>query len=63
MPSKHALHVALTDPLIQFVTDQVATGEYASNSEVIRAALRLMIERKGALAQGSSKQDRDHLRG
>ena len=45
MPAQHTLHVALTQPLVRYVGDQVATGHYATASEVVRAALRLLIER------------------
>lgn len=45
MPAQHTLHVALTEPLVRYVTDQIATGRYATASEVIRAALRLLIAR------------------
>jgi len=44
MPAQHTLHVALTQPLVRYVGEQVATGHYATASEVVRAALRLMIE-------------------
>jgi len=45
MPAQHTLHVALTEPLLKYVGDQVATGRYATASEVVRAALRLLVER------------------
>jgi antitoxin ParD1/3/4 len=45
MPAQHTLHIALTEPMARYVTDQVATGRYATASEVLRAALRLLIER------------------
>jgi len=45
MPAQHTLHVALTEPLLKYVGDQVASGRYATASEVVRAALRLLIER------------------
>ena len=48
MAAQHTLHVALTQPLVRYVGDQVATGRYATASEVVRAALRLLIERDGA---------------
>jgi len=48
MAAKHAHHVALTAAHSAYVTDQVAKGHYASVSEVVRAGLRLLIERDDA---------------
>ncbi|MCJ2125202.1 type II toxin-antitoxin system ParD family antitoxin [Methylobacterium sp. J-077] len=45
MAAKHPHHVALTAAHSAYVTDQVAKGHYASVSEVVRAGLRLLIER------------------
>ncbi|WP_238180134.1 ribbon-helix-helix domain-containing protein, partial [Methylobacterium haplocladii] len=45
MAAKHSRHIALTEPLIAYVEGQVAKGEYTCISEVVRTALRLMIER------------------
>lgn len=45
MPAKHTLHVALTEPLKHFVHDQIASGRYATASEVVRAALQALNER------------------
>ena len=45
MPAKHTLHVALTQPLLEFVALQVATGQYATASSVVRAGLELLLER------------------
>lgn len=50
MAAQHSRHIALTEPLIAYVEDQVARGEDTTVSEVVRAALRLMIERAGAKA-------------
>lgn len=36
------IKVSLTDELARFVDAQVASGRYASSSEVVREALRLM---------------------
>jgi antitoxin ParD1/3/4 len=36
------INVSLTDELAKFIDAQVATGRYASSSEVVREALRLM---------------------
>jgi antitoxin ParD1/3/4 len=48
MVAKHHRHVALTEPLTRFVEEEIALGRYASASEVVRAGLRLLMERKGA---------------
>lgn len=45
MPAKHTLHVALTQPLLEFVALQVATGRYATASSVMREGLELLLER------------------
>lgn len=50
MTAKHPRHIALTGPLANYVNGKVATGEYASASELIRAALRLLIEHEAAKA-------------
>ena len=42
MPVKHSRHVALIEPLARLVDSQVAAGRYATASEVVRAALRLL---------------------
>lgn len=52
MPAQHTLHVALTEPLVRYVNDQVAAGRYATASEVVRAGLRLLIER----AEGEARR-------
>ena len=45
MPAQHTLHVAFTQQLAWYVGEQVAIGHYATACEVVRAALRLPIER------------------
>lgn len=55
MAAKHSRHVALTEPLARFVDEQVAKGHYAAASKVVRTALRLLMEREGALAQVGHK--------
>ena len=44
------LNVSLTDELVRFVKAKVETGRYASSSEVVREALRLL-----------EQQDRDQI--
>ena len=51
MPSKHSRHIALTGPLGQYVDEQVARGEYTSASELVRTAIRLLMERDAAAAR------------
>lgn len=54
MAAKHSRHIALTEPLIAYVEDLVARGEFTSISEVVRTALRHMIEREDAKAARSA---------
>ncbi|MBL6459003.1 type II toxin-antitoxin system ParD family antitoxin [Belnapia sp. T6] len=54
MAAKHTLHVALTEPLVQYVAERVASGEYATASEVVRTGLRLLIEQDAARPQRDS---------
>ena len=42
MTAKHSRHVALTGHPARYVENQVATGVYASTSEVVRSGLRLL---------------------
>ena len=60
MAAKHHRHVALTEALIRFVDLQVAEGRYASASEVVRAGLRLLIEREEAGARPAAKDGQAH---
>ena len=60
MAAKHHRHVALTEPLAKFVERQVAEGRYASASEVVRAGLRLLIEREEGGARSARKDDEAH---
>jgi antitoxin ParD1/3/4 len=52
MAAKYHRHVALTEPLARFIDQQVTEGRYASASEVVRAALRL-LERQEVGAQAA----------
>jgi antitoxin ParD1/3/4 len=61
MAARHTLHVALTEPLVNYVGKQVASGRYATASEVVRAALRLLEQsdprRHEQDAQTDNRQD------
>ena len=59
MPVLHSRHVALTEPLARFIDAQVAEGRYATASEVVRAALRLLMDREDArtAATGSARHE------
>ena len=54
MSRRAALNVSLTPELVAFVAAQVASGRYASASEVVRAALR-RLERDAATEQLNSE--------
>ncbi|MCJ2138668.1 type II toxin-antitoxin system ParD family antitoxin [Methylobacterium sp. E-066] len=41
--------IALTKELEAYIRAQVASGRYTSASEVVRSALRLKIDREGAI--------------
>lgn len=47
MPTRHPLTISLTPELANLVANEVASGLYASASEVIRAGLRLLAEDRG----------------
>jgi antitoxin ParD1/3/4 len=42
MPIRKSMNVSLTPELERFVASRVASGRYQNNSEVVRAALRLL---------------------
>ncbi len=42
------MNVSLSDEFVDFVNREVASGEYATASEVVRAALRLLRREKAA---------------
>jgi antitoxin ParD1/3/4 len=44
MPSKSTITASLTPELTAFIAAKVKTGHYRSASEVVRAALRLLLE-------------------
>ena len=45
MVARHTLHVALTEPLVRHVRNQVAAGPFRTASEVLREALQLLVAR------------------
>lgn len=46
MPRRKTMNVSLTPELEAYVTDRVASGRYRSNSEVLRAAIRLLQDQE-----------------
>jgi len=46
MAKQHTMNVSLTPQLAKMVADLVAEGRYASASEVVRDALRIVKERE-----------------
>ena len=42
MPIRKSMNISLTSELERFVVGRVASGRYQNNSEVVRAALRLL---------------------
>jgi antitoxin ParD1/3/4 len=43
MPNVH-----LTDPMQEYVQGKIKSGDYANTSEVVRAGIRLLMEKEGA---------------
>ncbi|NOX38940.1 MAG: type II toxin-antitoxin system ParD family antitoxin [Alphaproteobacteria bacterium] len=52
MPNVH-----LTDPMQEYVQGQIQSGAYANTSEVVRAGIRLLMEKEGARQFYSLKSD------
>lgn len=52
MPAQYTLHVAVTEPLLQFVNEQIASGRYATASELVREALRLLMDTRRTMQTG-----------
>lgn len=42
MTARHTLNISLTEPLRDFILEQVRAGRYQTASEVVRSALRLL---------------------
>jgi antitoxin ParD1/3/4 len=53
MPIRKSMNVSLTPELERFVAGRVASGRYQNNSEVVRAALRLLQVQESKDALGS----------
>jgi putative addiction module CopG family antidote len=51
-----AMNVSLTAELEKYVRRKVASGLYNNASEVIREALRLLVEREGAPIRRSNRE-------
>jgi antitoxin ParD1/3/4 len=43
---RQSMNVSITPELRQFVSERVATGRYQNASEVVRAALRVLMEQE-----------------
>jgi predicted nucleotidyltransferase len=50
------MNISLTPELEKYIRHKVASGLYNNASEVIREALRALLEREGAHARGSSRK-------
>jgi len=48
MSRRQTRTVSLSQELDRFVTNEVASGHYSTASEVIRAGLRILIDRQAA---------------
>ena len=57
MPSEQTRNVSLTAELNAFIRAQVASGHYQNASEVVRAALRLLVQQ----ADPQTAQRRDPM--
>jgi putative addiction module CopG family antidote len=56
------MNVSLTPKLEEYVRKKVTSGLYNNASEVIREALRLLMEREGAAAETAGDLPRPHPR-
>lgn len=52
------MNVSLTPELERFVKEQVDAGRYQTASEVVREGLRMLLERKEAIASLNRKIER-----
>ena len=64
MPARNTLHVSVTPELAAFVGEQIASGDYRTASEVVRAGLRLLAdqERHKKLRRPRHSQDKPDAR-
>jgi antitoxin ParD1/3/4 len=60
MPADQTRNVSLTAELNAFIRNQVASGQYQNASEVVRAALRLLVQQAGG---DEPKAPRSSMRG
>jgi antitoxin ParD1/3/4 len=60
MPADQTRNVSLTAELNAFIRSQVASGQYQNASEVVRAALRLLVQQVG---QDEPQAPRSSMRG
>jgi antitoxin ParD1/3/4 len=63
MSSTPTRNVSLTTELTAYINAQVASGYYSNASEVVRAGLRLLIERDHALTASAPPADHEGARG
>ncbi len=54
MSSTPTRNIALTPVLEDYIRTQVASGHYSNASEVVRAGLRLLIERDRTVARSGA---------
>ncbi len=59
MPAKYSRHIALTGALVEWVDRQIDAGEYASTSDLIRTALRLLKDRDDGKAASVARSVSD----
>ncbi len=50
-------NVSFTEPMERYVQNQLKTGAYANVSEVVRAGIRLLMEKEGARQFYALKSD------
>jgi antitoxin ParD1/3/4 len=60
MHADQTRNVSLTAELNAFIRNQVASGQYQNASEVVRAALRLLVQQAGG---DETKAPRSSMRG